>query len=248
VQQLPIDESKSLSPAEQAVYADALSQAITGEWVGMQNYAALAAACTQPDLAAKCVAHAASERRHALRLRECAQRLNLRVIENPQANYWGQLRAIFMRYAAASDLIACFVIQEVLLESLAVALYGLMAQAAPGELGRLFASLRDEEAEHAEQSEDFLTQKRNENPHRFDAELERLYSEVMPLLSNMVAKRDQGGHCGLCASTCMKQALSTIGLNVASLRGMVLERVLNRIDAIGVPGETSLQWTLNLGT
>jgi fatty aldehyde decarbonylase len=246
VQQLPIDESKPLSPTERAVYADALSQAITGEWVGMQNYAALAAVCTLPDLAAQCVAHAASERRHALRLRECARRLNLSVRENPQANYWGQIRAAFTRHAAAADLTACFLIQEVLLEGLAVGLYTLMAQTAPGELGRLFASLRDEEADHADHGEDFLLQARNENPARFDAELERVYSEVMPLLTKMVAKRDPGGHCGLCAGSCMKHELSTIGLDVAALRGMVLERVLNRLDAIGVPGEKSLQWTLNL--
>src|SRR5512142_632592 len=103
------------------VYGDVLSQAITGELVGELNYAALATICPTADERDLALEHARDERRHALAFRALARELDVPVIENPQANYWGRVRAAFERRVAARDVLGCLIAQQLMLESFAVA-------------------------------------------------------------------------------------------------------------------------------
>lgn len=248
---LPLDGASrstptALSGAQRAVYADALSQAVTAEWIGMLNYAALAGIVPSVDLAESYVAHANSERRHALLLRQAAQREGLSLIEDTKSRYWGQVRDEFDAYVRQRDWIACLLVQEVLLESVAIALYTALGEVTRGGLGTLFLQLASEEGEHAGSGESVLRGERDRGAASFDAKARQVHDRVMPILARMVSKRDPDGHCGLCADGCVKESLGEVGVDVATLRGRVLEQVLLRLDAIGVAGEDSLGWIVNL--
>ena len=124
------------------------------------------------------------------------------------------------------DFIACLVIQEIMLESFAVASYTRVGKSAPGSLGRTFAEIAQEEEGHIEHALEILKAERARGPRRFDEKIYRLHLDVMTTLTEMVAKECKHGQCDLCHSTCVKPSLSEVGLTTAELRGASLQQYL----------------------
>ena len=55
-----------------------------------------------------------------------------------------------MRCITERDFIGCLIVQEIMLESFAVASYARVGKVAPGSLGKTFASIAAEEEEHVD--------------------------------------------------------------------------------------------------
>ena len=69
---------------------------------------------------------------------------------NVNARYWKRIREAFLRLIAERDFMACLIVQEIMLESFAVASYARVGKVAPGSLGKTFAAIAAEEEEHME--------------------------------------------------------------------------------------------------
>lgn len=228
------------------VYADILSQAVTGELVGMANYAAMAALCRTVEDIEDAVQHASSERRHAVAFRRAAKGIGVRVIEDLQAPYWRRIRVAFMGHVRAGDLSACLIIQELMLEAFAVSMYEAVAEVTDGKLSQAFRVIAREEQGHLQHALDGLTPELQRDPVAFTEKVRGLHEEVMTILAEMVATLDPAGHCGLCHGACVKGSLGQIGLSVSILRGKALNYYLRVLDRLGIPGEQSLAWVANL--
>jgi fatty aldehyde decarbonylase len=168
------------------------------------------------------------------------------VPNNVNARYWKRIREAFMRCIAERDFIACLIVQEIMLESFAVASYSRVGKAAPGSLGKTFAAIAAEEEGHIEHAMDILRAERARNPKRFDDKVYRLHLDVMTTLTEMVAKECRHGQCDLCHGSCVKPSLSEVGLTTAELRGASLQQYLKTLDMLGLPGEVTLQWVTQL--
>jgi fatty aldehyde decarbonylase len=239
-------ESFPLLKDRNAVFADLLSQAITGELVGMANYAAMVRLHESPEEQCDALAHAASEMRHSERFRRAARDLGVAPIVDLHAPYWRRVRAAFLRHVDAGDRVACLVIQEVMLESFAVSLYRALAEAAPEGLSKVFAAVADEEAAHVEHAVEDLRAVLAADREAFEAKVEALNAEVMTILAEMLVEKDTVAHCGLCNGSCVKRSLPSAGLDRAALRGGALNQYLRTLDRIGVRGERSLAWIARL--
>lgn len=233
--------------SQRRVYADLLSQAITGELVGMKNYAALVAMIPDVGGQSAAVRHAASELRHAERFSQVARECGLEPIVNPDALRWRQVRDAFVRNAEAGDLIACLVIQEIMLESLAVALYTHLAALPEPAIARVFEATAREEAAHIDAGIDHLRLASQRDSTAFADKVEGIHDEVMGAIANMLAG-DEGPtfYCGLCADTCVKKALGSVGLDRAQLRASAIGQYLETLDSLGIPGDRSLAWVARL--
>ena len=238
--------TSELSPAARAVFADALSQAVTGELIGMSNYSSMAQLYEDTTDVESAVQHADSERRHAVAFRQAAKDLGVEIIENIRAPYWCRVRDAFLGHVDRGDRIACTVIQEIMLESYAVAMYSAVAEVTEGKLGSTFGAIAAEEASHIEHAIDELRVELEKDPDAFEEKVSRLHNEVMTVLAEMVSTRDIAGPCGLCADGCVKDALHLINLDAPTLRGKALNLYLRHLDRIGIRGEKSLQWIANL--
>ena len=229
-----------------SVFADILSQAITGELVGMANYAAMVR--MYPDAEGQCdaVAHAANEFGHAQAFRRAADDLGVTPIVNLDAPYWRRLRQTFLRYVDAGDRIACMIIQEVMLESFAVSMYHAVADAAHDKLAKVFRAIGNEEEGHVDHAIGELQDALAANREAFESNLEVLHDEVMTTLAEMLGAQDTVGHCGLCKGNCVKNSLHHVGLDRARLRGLALNYYLRVLDRVGVRGDRSLKWTARL--
>lgn len=242
----PAPLAPRLTEGYRGVFADILSQAITGELVGMANYAAMVRLYPDAESQRGAVEHAASELRHAEAFSRAARDLGVTPIVNLEAPYWQRVRSIFLRYIDAGDSIACVLIQEVMLESFAVSLYHAVADVAHSRLANVFRAIGDEEQGHVERAIDDLQAALAVDRDGFESKMETLHDEVMTTLAEMVAAKDSVAHCGLCHGDCVKGSLHLVGLERATLRGLALNNYLRTLDRIGVRGERSLQWVTRL--
>lgn len=228
------------------VVSDIFSQTITGELIGMSNFASLAETIDDPIEKMEAVEHANSERMHAEVFMEFAIKMNLNININLKGNYWNRIRDQFLFYAHKQEFISCIIIQEVMLESFAISMYTDVGKALGGEVGDLFHLIAEEENEHMAHSSDLLREKLNEAPEVFINKFEELHFNCMSILSEFSATTDLNGHCGVCNGDCMKNSLHHIDLDIVKMRGNALGLYAKALDDIGIPGEKSIVWIANL--
>jgi fatty aldehyde decarbonylase len=229
-----------------SIWQDILAQAVTGELMAAMNYRALSTICDDPEEVADALEHAQGEQGHAEAFAAEGRKIGVDVPNNVNARYWRRIREAYLRSIAERDFMACLVIQEIMLESFAVASYNRVGKVAPGSLGRTFAAIAAEEEEHIDHALDILRTERARDPRQFDSKVHRLHLDVMTTLTEMVAKECRHGQCDLCHGSCVKPSLSEVGLTTAELRGASLQQYLMTLDALGMPGEVTLQWVTQL--
>ena len=236
-----------LIPVEQeSVITDILGQAITGELIGMSNFASLADAIDDIHEKLECVEHANCERGHAEGFMDIAKKFNLKPVINMKGYYWNAIRECFLRYANKKDFIGCLIIQEVILECFAVSMYHDVGSALHNEIGELFLAISAEEKEHIEHSIDILKGELDKDHDAFVNKVQNIHNECMTILGEWTAPVDIKGHCGVCHGECMKESLHHANLELKTIRGNALNLYMNTLDRIGLPAEKTLQWVISL--
>ena len=82
-----------------AVFADILSQAVTGELVGMQNFASMVELYDDVEEKIEAVEHTENEKCHAVTFESLAEELGVSIIVNLEAPYWKQMREALVEVA-----------------------------------------------------------------------------------------------------------------------------------------------------
>jgi hypothetical protein len=204
--------------------------------------------CTDVAEKEEAVGHAESERRHAALFRSCAQDLGLEIVEDVQAPYWRRIRGVFLEWAGRQDRVACLLLQGVMLESFAAALYQAVGEAVDGKMAQLFRRIAREEELHVEDGARILRIEYRRNPGAFEDKARRVHESVLPILVQMMDEEDRGGSCGLCRAQCMKKSLPRIRLSLVDLWGRSFRIYLGQLDALGLPGEVTRGWKARLPT
>src|ERR1700736_658061 len=238
-------EFSSLSPSA-PIWQDILAQAMTGELLAAMNYTALSEICDDPAEVADALEHAEGERGHAASFAAEGRKIGVEVTNNVDAKHWKRLRSAFMGCIAERDFIACLIVQEIMLESFAVASYSRVGKVAPGSLGGTFARIAAEEEDHVEHAMSILRSERARDARRFDDKVYLLHLDVMTTLAQMLAKECKDGHCEVCHASCVKPSLFDVSLSAAELRGASLQQYLKTLDMLGISGEVTLAWVTQL--
>jgi fatty aldehyde decarbonylase len=241
----PAVESTFLSPSA-AIWQDVLAQAMTGELIAAMNYTSLAEICEDPEEVADALEHAAGERGHAAAFAAEGRKIGVPVPSNVDGKHWKKLRAAFLRRIAERDFIGCLIVQEIMLESFAVASYARVGKVGPGSLGKTFTAIATEEEGHIDHAMSLLKAERLMDPHGFDEKVHQLHLEIMTTLAEMLTKECRTGHCEVCHGSCVKPALPDVSLSASELRGASLRQYLNTLDLLGLPGEVTLTWVAQL--
>src|ERR1700680_1501500 len=186
-------ECTSLSPSA-PIWQDILAQDMTGALLAAMNYTSLSEICDDPAEVADELEHAEGERGHAAAFAAEGRKIAVGVPHNVDAKHWKRLREAFLRCITARDFIGCLIVQEIMLESFAVASYSRVGKVAPGSLGKTFASIAVEEEEHIDHAMAILRTERALDAQRFDDKVYRLHLDVMTTLAKMLAKGCKDGH------------------------------------------------------
>jgi fatty aldehyde decarbonylase len=238
-------ECIALSPSA-PIWQDILAQAMTGELIAAMNYTSLSEICDDPGEVADALEHAKIERGHAARFAAEGRKIGVEVPNNVDAKHWKRLRQAFLRCTTERDFIGCLIVQEIMLESFAVASYARVGKVAPGSLGKTFAAIAAEEEDHIDHAMVILRTERALDAQRFDDKVYRLHLDVMTTLTKMLAKECKDGHCEVCHANCVKPSLFDVSLSAAELRGASLQQYLATLDMLGIPGEVTLAWVTQL--
>jgi fatty aldehyde decarbonylase len=238
-------ECNSLSTTA-PIWQDILAQALTGELLAAMNYASLSEICDDPEEVADALEHSQGERGHAAAFAAEGRKIGVDVANNVDAKHWKRLREAFLRCIAGRDFIGCLIVQEIMLESFAVASYSRVGKVAPGSMGETFARIAAEEEEHIGHAMSILRSERARDVQRFDEKVYRLHLDVMTTLAQMLAKECKDGHCEVCHASCVKPSLFDVSLSAAELRGASLQQYLKTLDMLGIPGEVTLAWVSQL--
>src|SRR5712692_8694156 len=238
-------ECTSLSPTA-PIWQDILAQGMTGELLAAMNYTSLAEICDEPAEVTEALEHAAAERGHAAAFAAEGRKIGVDVANDVEARHWKRLREAFMGCITERDFIGCLIVQEIMLESFAVASYARVGKVAPGSLGQTFAAIAAEEEEHIAHATAILRTERGLDAQRFDAKVYRLHLDVMTTLAKMLAKECKDGHCEVCHRSCVKPSLFDVSLSAAELRGVSVQQYLKTLDMLGIPGEVTLAWVTQL--
>src|SRR6202047_1466800 len=238
-------ECTSLSTSA-PIWQDVLAHAMTGELRAAMNYTALSEICDDPAEVADALEHAEGERGHAAAFAAEGRKIGVDVPNNVDAKHWKRLRDAFMRCITARDFIGCLIVQEIMLESFAVASYARVGKVGPGSLGKTFASIAAEEEEHVDHAMAILRAERALDAQRFDDKVHRLHLDVMTTLAEMLARECRHGHCEVCHDDCVKPSLPEVSLTASELRGASLQQYLKTLDMLGIPGEVTLAWVTQL--
>ena len=235
------------SPSSSApIWQDVLAHAMTGEFLAAMNYASLSEICADPAEIADALEHAQNERGHAAAFAAEGRKIGVEVANNVDAKHWKRLRGTFLRCIAERDFIGCLIVQEIMLESFAVASYFRVGRVAPGSLGETFARIAAEEEEHIDHAMAILRTERARDAQRFDDKFYRLHLDVMTTLAQMLAKDCKDGHCEVCHASCVKPSLFEVSLSAVQLRGASLQQYLKTLDMLGIPGQVTLTWVTQL--
>ena len=235
------------SPSSSApIWQDVLAHAMTGEFLAAMNYASLSEICADPAEIADALAHAQNERVHAAAFAAEGRKIGVDVANNVEAKHWKRLRGTFLQCIAERDFIGCLIVQEIMLESFALASYSRVAKVAPGSLGKTFARIAAEEEEHLAHAVAILKTERARDAQRFDDKFYRLHLDVMTTLTQMLAKDCKDGHCEVCHASCVKPSLFEVSLSAVQLRGASLQQYLKTLDMLGIPGQVTLTWVTQL--
>jgi fatty aldehyde decarbonylase len=244
-----LDPSPSVCTSDSptaSIWQDVLAHAVTGELLAAMNYTSLSEICEDPAEIADALEHAQNERGHAAAFAAEGRKIGVEVTNNVEAKHWKRLRASFLRCVEERDFAGCLIIQEIMLESFALASYSRVGKVGLGTLGQTFARIAAEEEEHIGHAVAILRKERARDAQRFDEKLYRLHLDVMGTLAQMLAKDCRDGHCEVCHASCVKPALFEISLSAVQLRGASLQQYLKTLDMLGIPGQVTLAWVTQL--
>src|SRR3989475_9232018 len=130
------------------IWQDILAQAMTGELLAAMNYTSLSEICDDPAEVADALEHAEGERGHAVAFAAEGRKLGVDVSSNVDAKHWKRLREAFLRCIAERDFIGCLIVQQIMMESFAVASYSRVGEDAQGGRGKPLARIARAEEEH----------------------------------------------------------------------------------------------------
>lgn len=237
---------KLKDPNYKSVVTDLFSQAIVGEIIGMKNFATICSIIDDYDEAMEASEHANGERMHAEGFLHMAKEYGLDVNINLEGIYWKSIRDKVIQYGNDKDFVACFIVQEVMLEAYAVSMYTDIGDSLPGKAGALFLAIAEEEKSHLDHAVEVLKKEYEQHGDAFIAKVEVIHYDCMTILAEWSSKTDPKGHCGVCNGTCMKESLPLLELDIKELRGNALQLYVKKLDEIGIPGEQTLPWIVNL--
>src|SRR6266403_2255517 len=224
-----LKECTSLSPSA-PIWQDILAQAMTGEILAAMNYASLSEICDDPAEVADALEHSECERGHAAAFAAEGRKIGVEVCNNVDAKHWKRLRDAFLRCITERDFIGCLIVQEIMLESFAVASYSRVGKVGPGSLGETFARIAAEEGEHVDHAMSILRAERARDAQRFDDKVYRLHLDVG-------ATGDVGSGCARCLAPLVRRVLLS-ARNVERLRRLAAELQSDGVQVvIGADGQ-----------
>jgi fatty aldehyde decarbonylase len=236
-------------PDFKAVYGGIVSHIVTGESVGMEHYARLVSATRDLGERLEFLEEAWTEGRHLSSMLGLAERLSLAITWSGDDHYWGRVREFFGERLAASDLASCRLVQDVILESFAVALYDSILPRLEPTVAEAVRVMLADEREHLEHGVAAMRERVLEDPEGTASRVERANDAVARLLAGWIVEDDCAPECGVCRALvrrCLKRDLQGMGVELARARAQFLSLYGGALREAGFAPAPVTRWLARL--
>jgi fatty aldehyde decarbonylase len=213
-----------------------ISNAAAGEIVAIENYTEMVPLFDRAEDKIELVRQAADEGKHLRMLVALGRRLGFAVEERIVESNWLRIRRHFGNAVASDDATACFVIQDLLTESMAIALYSVLAgNAEPRtdpETARVAAVILKDEVEHRDMGAKRLRRLIDLDHFSAHRALISAFHQVAPELFGMISTSCES-LCGVLGLDCSSLNLSAFGTDLDTVRSIALDELLCGFDLAG---------------
>lgn len=226
-----------------------VSQAITGELIGIENYARMIALTSDVDRQLALVEDLGHERHHVRAMQEVAARLGITFTTTMHDPYWGRVRAAFDERASAGDLLGCAVIQDIVLESYAVVLYEAIAPGVEPFVADRLSSIARDEHRHLTHGVEALLASNHASPEHAVAAVEFANERVARVLCEWVQPNDCEPICGVCGAVngrCAKDDLALVEVQMPKVQAAFTSLYGRALREAGFPAATVTRWIARL--
>jgi fatty aldehyde decarbonylase len=236
-------------PSYARVHSIILSQAITGESVGIEHYARMIPLAADLDERLRLLEDAWRERQHLESMREVAGELGVRAEEARADPYWSRVKGAFADCAARGDLLGCYVIQDVVLECFAVTLYESLAPCVEPFIAARLERIAADERGHLAEGMRLVRAAYNRDPDGALARIQSANERVARVLGEWIKPQNCAPVCGVCGSAgggCAKPDLELLQLNMSRVQSTFVARYGAVLREIGVPTGQVTRWLARL--
>jgi rubrerythrin len=209
------------SPSLREAHRLILAQAITGELLAIENYARMIPLARSTEDKLALLEEAVHERGHIRILHGLGKVLDLGEIDGALSDpYWSRVRAAMDEIVARADLEGALFVQNFILESYAVTLYGAVAPRVEPVFRRKLEAIADDENAHLEGGIAAFARLLASDRARAMEVLDFGHTRVARVLAEWIAPTECRPVCGVCGTLggrCGKALLEEIQLDTGRL-------------------------------
>ncbi|MEX2625414.1 MAG: long-chain fatty aldehyde decarbonylase, partial [Ilumatobacteraceae bacterium] len=251
---IPDVEAPSFAGADadgyQALLSYVLSNAAAGEIMAVDNYSDMVSLFDSVDEKLDAVAQAREEGRHIRQLASLGRRIGFDVQQRIIEPEWKAVRSAFRDAVDRGDLAACLVIQDVMVESMAIVTYRSLSGAdgirTDDATARATAAILDDELEHLEVGIARLQAIRDREPVTVERAVIWAHPLVMPQLMSLASTSCES-LCDVLSVDCGALDPRLIGADLDLIRARAATQYGDALDRIGIPTDISDALLADLG-
>ena len=233
------------------VYRTLLSHIVTGESVGIEHYARMVPLARTMQERIDLVDAAHDERGHLVSILDAARSLGIATEWAADDAYWGTVRRTFKEAADRGDLLECYVIQDVVLETFAVTLYGAIQGGLETSLASRVAAIATDEGQHLAHGIAALRSRALGDDVELRPRVEVANESVARVLAEWLRESDCASLCGVCAKTrgsCFKDDLGIFGVDLGRTRARFISLYGESLRGLGFTPAAVTRWIARLAS
>lgn len=213
-----------------------VSNAVAGELVATNNYSEMVSIVPDVETKVYLLHEAEEEAGHARALMALCKRLNIPVADRIVEPEWHNVRKSFSEAVDRGDLASCIIMQDLMLETMAVVLYrtlaGMDEAKTDPETTRVAVALVKDETEHLDWGSDKIKQMANEDRGKVHDALVWSHHRTMPELFHLI--RDGCDTlCSVLGVECGTFHIEEISTDLETVRINALDAYIETLDRAG---------------
>ena len=209
-----------------------VSNAVAGELMAVDNYTEMTPLLGSTDEKLETVEQAHDEAKHVRVLAKLGRRLGFGVQQRIVEPQWLKIREHFSDAVQARDLAGCLIIQDLMVETMAIVLYRTLGRNTDPETARFAGNILEDEVRHLQIGMDRIKRLMDDDEQAVVGSLRSAHHNVMPELFSMISYSCQS-LCSELDVKCSTLGLDSLGTDLDAIRVDALDTYLDMLDRAG---------------
>ncbi|MDR2154711.1 MAG: long-chain fatty aldehyde decarbonylase [Burkholderiaceae bacterium] len=206
-----------------------ISNAVAGEIMAVENYSEMVPLMPDTDSKIETSKLGYEEAKHILMLASLGKRHDYEVMREMIEPQWFNIRRYFSTAVANKDLATCFIIQDLMGETLAIVLYRILKRKGDPDTASLAAKILDDELGHLDFGLSRIQKMLAEDSEGTHESLKWAHHRVMPELFSLIST---SCHflCGRLGVDCGSLTLTDLQTDIDEIRVEALDTYIETLD------------------